>query len=260
MIRRILIIFFCACGVGARAQSGESAELEDLAARIQFDYYARDARALSQDVQALSKLQFEEALGRVWHYYIGYGEWKLADVLSSQDRSAARDAVERCVEETEKAIAAVPKRGGSARPDAMHAELYGIQAACAALPVDRIGLLSGYRAGKAIETAKSLQPANPRVLLIDATLIALKAKTLAEQSAAERLMTAAVTAFEKQLPHSSNVPDWGHAEALARLGALQLERGNKTAARNSVERALVLAGDYVWARELLVKITDNRRN
>ena len=46
-------------------------------------------------------------------------------------------------------------------------------------------------------------------------------------------------------------PDWGHAEALTLLGGSYLTSGDPVAARDALERALVIAPDYREAQELL---------
>ncbi|HYM36526.1 MAG TPA: hypothetical protein VET48_14095 [Steroidobacteraceae bacterium] len=227
-------------------------ELGDLVARAQFDYYAADSRSLTQDVQAIGKLQVDDSLARTLQYQIAYGNWKLAEITRGKNSSVARHALDSCDAAAEKGLALVPKRATLPRPDVMHAELLAIQAGCALVDGET------HRAGKLAESALVLQPSDPRILLVNAAVAISHAKSAKDQGIAEQKIAAAVAAFDAESPLPPGTPDWGHAEALARLGALQLQRGNRVSARNSIERALVLAADYVWARELLVKITDKR--
>jgi len=243
---------FSVMSCGSAAFAADSGELGDLAAQIQFGYYGGDARALAREVQAIAKLQVEDSLQRTLQYQLAYGQWKLAETLLATDRSGAKRAANNCIDTADKGLEAVPKRANIIRPDVMHAELYAIQAACAAVREEF------YKAGKAIDSARGLQPTNPRVQLVDAIIAIARAKSAQDRSGAERMIVATVAAFDAQTPLPANVPDWGHAEALARLGALQLQQGNRIEARNSIERALVLASDYVWAREMLGKITGGR--
>ncbi|MBC7983677.1 MAG: hypothetical protein H7Y02_07485, partial [Candidatus Obscuribacterales bacterium] len=69
------------------------------------------------------------------------------------------------------------------------------------------------------------------------------ANSKAEHEQAERQLSDVVAAFDALPPSEPGAPDWGHAEALAYLGQAALARGNRIAARNSLERALVLAPD-----------------
>ncbi len=62
---------------------------------------------------------------------------------------------------------------------------------------------------------------------------------------------AVVAKFEAAPPSQPGKPDWGHAEALTLLGESYLKRGEMVAARDVLERALVLAPDYRQAQKLL---------
>src|SRR5207244_1468305 len=48
---------------------------------------------------------------------------------------------------------------------------------------------------------------------------------------------------------------WGYAEALYMLGKTELARHDMLAARNSLERAIVIAPDYVAVQALLKQLT-----
>jgi Tfp pilus assembly protein PilF len=93
-----------------------------------------------------------------------------------------------------------------------------------------------------LRTALTLAPENPRVRFIEALC--------AGDSDIED-WRAVVTAFESAPPRSERAPDWGHAEALLALGQSYLTRGDSVAARDAIERALVIAPDYRAAQSLL---------
>lgn len=248
---RLLAGVACSLSAAVAVAAGPD-ELSDLSARLQFDFYAADSRTLRQDVQEISKLELGAEFTRVRDYQLGYGFWKLGESLSAKDRSASRKSADECIDATDKALEAVPKRANIPRPDVMHAELHAIQAGCYLVRGENS------RAGKSLEEARALQPANPRVLLVAATQAIRRAKSADERAAAERVIASAVAAFDAQPPQPPGTPDWGHAEALAWLGEVQLLQGNRVAARNSIERALVLAPDYSLARALLARISSGR--
>ena len=52
-----------------------------------------------------------------------------------------------------------------------------------------------------------------------------------------------------------NIPGWGAAETYAYLGRGYLEQGDVVAARDALERALLIAPDFALARRLLLRIT-----
>jgi len=60
-----------------------------------------------------------------------------------------------------------------------------------------------------------------------------------------------VSSFEGAPPARPGKPDWGQVEALTMLGETYLQRGDPVAARDALERALVMAPDYRQAQQLL---------
>jgi Tfp pilus assembly protein PilF len=72
--------------------------------------------------------------------------------------------------------------------------------------------------------------------------------------AIEKLKKAAV-AFEAERQGMDRTPGWGAAETYAYLGRGYLEQGDVLAARDALERALLIAPDFALARRLLQKIT-----
>ena len=98
-----------------------------------------------------------------------------------------------------------------------------------------------------MRTAAGLAPDNPRVKLVQA----MCAPSTAVDPAAVDRWRAVVASFEAAPPSRPGKPDWGHVEALTMLGETYLQRGDTVAARDALERALVLAPDYRQAQQLL---------
>jgi tetratricopeptide (TPR) repeat protein len=98
-----------------------------------------------------------------------------------------------------------------------------------------------------MRTALTLGPENPRVHFINA----LCAPSEEGDPVAIDRWRAVVAKFEAAPPSQPGKPDWGHAEALTLLGDSYLKRGEMVAARDVLERALVLAPDYRQAQQLL---------
>jgi tetratricopeptide (TPR) repeat protein len=247
-----IVIAICCAAFCTTALAASEDELGDLAARLQYGYYSADARALQRAIQEIEKIEVDPKLNRARDYQLGYGQWKLAETLLKQDGSAARRAAAACIDVTDRALEAVPKRLNIPKPDVLHAELHAIQAGC------YIARRDSSRAGKALEEGLALQPSNPRILLVAGAFAIGHAKSSADRAAAERSIASAVTAFDLQPPQAPGAADWGHAEALALLGEIQLAQGNGIGARNSLERALVIAPDYTHARTLLARATGGR--
>lgn len=98
-----------------------------------------------------------------------------------------------------------------------------------------------------MRTALTLGAENPRVQFINAFCSPVGE---GDPGTVDR-WRAVVTLFEAAPPSEPGKPDWGHAEALTLLGESYLKRGEMVAARDVLERALVLAPDYRQAQKLL---------
>jgi len=68
------------------------------------------------------------------------------------------------------------------------------------------------------------------------------------------LMQRAVSAFERQRGRPRGMPGWGAADAFTDLARDYLTRGKAVAARNVLERALLVAPDFAQARQLMAQI------
>jgi Tfp pilus assembly protein PilF len=100
-----------------------------------------------------------------------------------------------------------------------------------------------------MRSALQLDPDNPRVQLVEC-LCLVNSDTDRSTVVFEKLQSM-VEAFETSPPSRPGQPDWGHAEALTLLGAQYLQRGDPLAARDALERALVIAPDFREAQNLL---------
>ena len=106
--------------------------------------------------------------------------------------------------------------------------------------------------------ARALDDDNPRIALVEAWALARQAgDDPADSAAVAAKLSAVVEAFDAWSP-SIDDPDWGHAEALAALAARVLARGEVRAARDLIERSLLLAPDYRAAVELRVALQGAR--
>jgi tetratricopeptide (TPR) repeat protein len=242
-------------------QAAENEVLEDLSARVQFDYYAGDARSLQRDLQALKQLEVDPQQVILRQYYLAYGHFRLAEMGGEKDRSPARKAASTCIDLAGEIVAQEPKRvtpRERARLDTLYAELWAIRGACGSLETE-LSLLPETSMGsnKARKSAAALAPNNPRVRLLAAIYASKRANTSQEFASANKLLLAVTQLFANSPPADSDLPDWGQADAWAWLGQGYLKLGDSVAARNALEQALVLAPDYVWARTLLsqMKIT-----
>ena len=218
------------------ALGAPSPELLDLAARLHYGYYHAEPRAVEAALTALDRLaESPEVL-----YYRDFAALRLAQ-LGGDDR-ATHERLEMCARRD------VPE----ARDRRRGAEAWVLAAACAQLTGD------DDRRDQALSRARERDDDNPRIALVEAWAVMQTAGAdAAIDDAVVAKLTAVVEAFDAWAP-SLDDPDWGHAEALTALGAAALERGQVRAARDLIERALLLVPDYSAALEVRLAMQSAR--
>jgi tetratricopeptide (TPR) repeat protein len=240
--RRLACAAALVCVVAnSSAQAAESDWL-DVEGRIQYGFYTEDARSLTDLVDQLSRA--EESEDPLRDYYAGLANYRLALVLSARDKGRARDAVEHCVD----------RLGAALNSDANFAAGLALQSACLrTLAVLKPWKpLAGSKSTGQMEKAVRLAPKDPRVLML-AALESGDGEKIDEACLAK--LKKATVAFEAERQGVDRTPGWGAAEAYTYLGRGYLGRGDVLAARDALERALLIAPDFVTARRLLARIT-----
>lgn len=244
-IRRLLLPLLLA--ITAPVAAATTAEFDDAVARMQFAFYTADTRSLEEMLTLLADFEVDASLAAAKSYQLAYGNWKLAQLYSDplderprpNAKSSASKAAKACVQHARETIAKDPRI----------ADVYAIEAVCDDFyshPIGRYAVGSCARS-KSMRTALTLGAENPRVHFINA-LCAPEVE--GDPGRVERWRTV-VAKFEAAPPSQPGKPDWGHAEALTQLGQSYLQRGEVVAARDVLERALVLAPDYRQAQKLL---------
>lgn len=242
-LRRLLLPLLVAA-VPAAAQS--TAEFDDAVARLQFAFFTGDSRALEEVLGELAEFEADAGLIAAKSYQLAYGNWKLAELLGdpqgerarASSKTTAGKAAKSCVQHARAAIS----------KDSRIADIYAIEAVCDTFsPGSTRSGSSGCTRSKSMRTALTLGADNPRVQFIQA----LCTPDVEGDPAALDRWRKVVARFEAAPPSQPGKPDWGHAEALLMLGQSYVKRGEMVAARDVLERALVLAPDYREAQKLL---------
>lgn len=252
-------------GVFQPAMAGEApldsegaVALADVGTRLQFAFYTGDVPALRRELSRLAPLD-APGLEPLKATYAGYGEWKLAELMRVPDARAAADAARNCTTHLETALAREPER----------AVLAAMLSVCQRLVSDLEGKvrapLAATRSRQNLEKARRLAPRDPRVLLIEGINDYEQRRAARESLEPARMrLVAAAAAFDVGYPTGAandvfaDALDWGQPEAWATLGRVHLELGDPVAARDALERALVLVAEYRDARLLLEEITGPR--
>jgi len=236
----------------------------DVEGRIQYAYYTDDARALDGVLNSLKPKPVEggeaspEQDLAIRSYFRALAHYRLAQVLSSGKKSQAKSAIDDCGEEVDHAIEALPKVSADLdeTPAARHqrAEAYALGTACTL--AGREMVVFGGRIGARIEEAVKLEPKNPRVRLVEALAAFDRAgKDAAAKNAAVERLRIVTQMFESARAGVTTTPDWGAAEAYAFLGRALYDQRDVVGAREALERALLIAPDYAFARRLMSQIT-----
>jgi tetratricopeptide (TPR) repeat protein len=227
----------------AATQADLASDLADLSARADYGFYTEEPALIEAARRDLERLADVAPVS----YYRALAAMRSGQAAAKLAHPAGRLFGE-CIESAQQSAEQEPK----------WAEPWVLVAACstlAALAEPRKALLHDHRFESAVARARSLDPDNPRLALVEAWHSAPAHEPL-DDATADVSMTAlerTLELFEAEAP-GPRTPDWGEAEALALLGALYLERGETRSARDVVERALLAAPGYVKAAELMTRI------
>ena len=239
----------------------------DIEGRIQYAYFTNDERALNSVLGSLKPkpgTEGEEAAGAdrgTRAYFRALAHYRLAQLLTSARRSQAKDAIEACGDEIDRALGALPRIADALdeTPEnrQKRAEAYALRTACTLAGREMSSVpFTGGRIGSRIDEAVKLEPRNPRVRLVEALAMFERAGRNAEEKAAAlRSLRAVTVMFEQARAQASSTPAWGAAEAYAFLGRALIDQRDVVGAREALERSLLFAPEYAFARRLMSQIT-----
>jgi tetratricopeptide (TPR) repeat protein len=232
----------------------------DIESRIQYGYFTEDTRSLHNLVEPLAA---NDSHDRLKSYYAGLLAYRLTLLADPQQQPAAdgrpeparkndhskdeaRQSVEHCVSYLDQSLQA----------QSNFADALALQSTCLQMLSELSSWRSpfaGSRSTTQIHRALTLAPRNPRVLLLEAIGDYQHPKSSAALSCGKFKSVAEV--FERERADVDQVPGWGAAEAYTWLGRCYLDSGDGNAARDALERALLIAPEYGQARRLLATIT-----
>lgn len=238
--------------IGARAASASPsrAHWAHVERRIESGYFQQDAAGLTGVAATLAPggAAARSPEDTKWrNYYAALTAYRLA-LLARGDEARAWPFAQQCIGRLDSVLLV----------DAGSAEALALQSACFALQSNldpwRSPLaapLSRARGDKALRLA----PDNPRVLLL-ASLAARERPIYfgGDNQQAFRLMLQSVSAFERPGAPAPGLPGWGAADAFTYLAQDYLTRGQALAARNVLERALLVAPEFTQAKRLMAEI------
>jgi hypothetical protein len=228
-----------------------SAHWQQVEGRIESGYFQQDTaalKALAATLSAEGSRPAGNSREEEWRsYYAALASYRLA-LLAKSDEDRAWPFMQQCVDQLSRALVL----------DTTSSEALALQSACLALQ----SRLDAWRAPFAaplslarIDKALKLDPHNPRVLLLGARAAGDRPALFGGDSQQSfSLMQRAASAFERQRESARGLPRWGAADAFTDLARDYLGLGDALAARNVLERALLVAPHFAQARRLMAQI------
>ena len=230
------LAWIAGAGLPARVSAaGAEAELADIVARMDYGYYAGEARLIEA---ARYDLERARGGGAVKAYYLGYSAYRLIQLGAADSHRGRHQLIAGCLD---------AGRAALVDPD-WAVEAWVLVAACSLQgstdePARRVS--HKLRLAEALAAAHALDPDHPRLLLIAAWE---EHRSDGEATAERRLRTLERARLEFEVWHGKGLaPAWGKAEALASLGEAYLELGQLREARDLIEQSLMEAPDYHFA-------------
>lgn len=190
------------------------------------------------------------------HYYLAYADYRLAIFyMAGENKKNTGYYIDEAIEHLKESIRL---KNDWAESRALLSALYG----------NKIGIkpeLSntlGPKAGIEIEAARRIEPENPRVWLIKGISANFTPKLFGGgKDEAIKDLTKAIELFETCELADSLSPDWGHSEAWAWLGVVQMDLENCDEAETSFEKALEVNPNNGWVtHQLMPELAQKRKD
>ncbi len=229
--------------VPVKAQEGG-----DLQAQIVYAFHVEDTNLLINLVQTLSTQASSGSSDPALRYHLAHAQYRLGLLMGEKHPKDAAAAFGDCADRLKR----VPEQNPAS------AEALALQSACYAglskyKSLEAAMLRS--RATERIAAALRLAPLNPRVLYLAAMDGFARSKAgSAEHDRAFAELERAVQLFDQSSSTGIDAPSWGHAEAYLELGIQLQSRADVLGARNSIEKALIVAPDYKAAQKQLANL------
>lgn len=217
----------------------------DIQAQILYAYQTEDTNSLTNLIQEMSAKLKDAPDDGALRYHLAHALYRFGGLSAAGMSQRAESAYSECIDDLKPLL----------KKDVKSAEPFILQGACYAALADLSymqAVLLRSRAADRLEAASKLDPHNPRLLLIEATLGLERSKAdSAQHRQALAQLNMAVQEFDASSATRVDAPGWGHAEAYLAMGRSHLARGDWVGARNWIEKALIAAPDYKAAQRQL---------
>jgi tetratricopeptide (TPR) repeat protein len=242
---KLAIVLFMALAV---AVPGRAQEGGDLQAQIVYAFDVEDTNLLVNLVQTLATQASSGGADQALHYHLAHAQYRLGLLLGEKRPKEAVAAFGDCVDQLKRVLQQDPT---SAEALALQSACYDGQAKYKSMEAVLLRSHATERIGAALRVA----PRNPRVLYLAAVGQFARSKPgSAENQRAFNTLELAVQLFDQSPATGIETPSWGHAEAYLELGIQLQSRGDLLGARNSIEKALIVAPDFKAAQRQLANL------
>jgi tetratricopeptide (TPR) repeat protein len=242
-IRLLVLLPMVLASRWAMAQEGG-----DLQAQIMYAFYIEDGNLLSGLVQSLTTQENAGGADDALRYHLAHAEYRSGVQGAERRSAAAAPAFADCIDQLKPLL----EKAGD------NVEAMTLQSACY-VQLARLRKLQAVllrsRAEERIRRAMELAPRNPRTALLRAEeLLSHAAPGSADRARALGELQLAAEVFEQSTTTSVATPGWGNAETYLELGRQLEADGDFVAARNWIEKALIIAPDYKAAQRQLAAL------
>ncbi len=199
-----------------------------------------------------ARAYFERLLtnpSKVWlvHYYLGLADSRLVSYyFSIQNKDKAKLFIDDGIEHLQHCV---ETKEDFADVHSLLSSLYGNK-----IGVNPFSAMTlGPKSGKEMEKAMFIEPKNPRNYLIAGWSAYFTPRLFGGgKDKAEKYFKQAITYFDSSKVTDPLLPDWGHDEAYAWLGLVQMGNKEFEAAKSNFTKALEINPDYNWVNYVLM--------
>ena len=179
-------------------------------------------------------------------YFVGYAHYSLVNLPS--EKASSEQSADAGITALEEAVKLYP---AFADAHALLGSLYGQKAGGGMMA----GMKYGQKSAVTMERAITLQPKNPRILMLEGISLYFKPAMWGgdKQKALANLQRACDLAEQGACAaKEATMPDWGHADVFAWKGMMFAKEEDIDNAKAAYERALQVQPNYAWVKYVLL--------
>ncbi len=209
-------------------------ELADRAAVIEYMAHTGDIGYLAEISEVLSGEKARGDAQKFVHYYAALAAYRAAE-LDDDVEFRMGVLLDRCIDQGKKA----------AKLDREFADALALIGACHGLAASRqplSAIIAGNFAARELKKALAIAPENPRVLLLNAVTLLRRFDDPDRLEIARTQLVHAIEAYDSFADlYRPNQPGWGEEQAHFWLADVSERLGDRVAARDHLEQALLIA-------------------